>query len=62
MMTKDQRDMVNKLLGYEPAHAEDERLTDWELKFLSDIQGRQGNLSRCQAGTLGDIWGKVFRS
>lgn len=59
MMTKDQKGMVNELLGHDPGD-EEERLTDWELKFLSDIQGRQGNLSVNQAGTLGEIWAKVF--
>ena len=59
MMTKDQKGMVNELLGYEP-RAGDTHLTDWELQFLTDLQGRQGNLSGKQAGVLGVTWAKVF--
>ena len=59
MMTKDQKVMVNELLGYEP-RAVNAHLSDWELQFLTDLQGRQGNLSSKQAGKLGTIWSKVF--
>ena len=60
-MTNDQKGMVNELLGYQPV-SENVLITDLELKFLCDIQGRQGNLSGPQANSLGEIWAKVFGS
>ena len=58
-MTEDQKKMVNELMDYEPT-GDRKPLSDWELKFLSSIQGRQGNLSGPQANSLGEIWIKAF--
>ena len=60
-MTEDQKKMVNELADYEPT-GDRKLLTPWEENFLSDIQGRQGNLSGPQANSLGQIWIKAFGS
>lgn len=60
-MTEEQKTMVNELMSYEPT-GDRKALTDWELKFLSDQQGRQGNLSGKQADIVAEIWAKAFGS
>lgn len=56
MTKKDAMELINDIVGMRQ-----DRLTDWELKFLDDLEVWHGDLTDRQANCLNRIFDRVMR-